>query len=144
MLKFGKNVRLRSGDSAYSVDEQGNRIDYPVPKLLVFDAATEPLSTTIVVETAEALTAACRNAFRRQLVLWLCFVVIVLAVAKLVSDLSVWFAVLIPLVMFFTREDLMNLPTGKYMDLSGNVVSVRGSYITTPSGATVQMHTKVE
>ena len=143
MLKFKTNIRIRSEAAAFSVNEQRDRIDEPVPSELVFDSATDSLSTTTVVNNAAELTRACNRALGRQLIYWGCFLIIIVAVGDLMLRLSYWFAILAAIAGFFMSDDLWNLPDGLYVDPSGNVVVKQGSYIATPGGSIVQMHTNV-
>ena len=142
MIKLKSKVRLRSEECAYSVGENGDRIDYPVPKTLIFDAAVDPLSSTFVISDAEDLRSHCRRALCRYIIDWVLSTLLILTTVNIACDSSGLCLMLALVIGILSSEHALCLPTGAYKDIDGNIIYTQGSYIVDNEGSRVQLHTR--
>ena len=140
MLYTKLRFRMYSQECGSLVDGQGIPLSGKMPKDIVFDAATDPLSQTAMLTTVKKSHEYYRGALFRQLIWCALYLLVVIISVVLWKMVTPHLALLVVLSSFLLGDKVFNLPDNSLEDCEGNRLHLSTGYLVTADGTNIVLY----
>lgn len=140
MLHTKLRFRMYSQECGSIVDGQGVPLSGKMPKEIMFDAATDPLSQTAMLTTVKKSHEYYRGALFRQLIWYAWYLLVVVISVVLWKVVTPYLALIGVLSSFLVGDKVFNLPDNSLEDCEGNRLYLSTGYLVTADGTNIVLY----